>query len=242
MKMRRVAGRLVWCTVLACAEVSAAASCARVPNETVQLSTALGSDLADTHRAHRALVDDHFALIRQLMVTFVQTKYCPFLIRYLLTEEGYDKEFASAVEKSKTGSPALIDLAEIFTDELSRQVTAYQAGLTGTVDSIEREVLARVDARYTLMSTASAELTGYLASLAKLQAAREATLKSIGLGGIEQDVGTTVAALSDRVAQLNAKAEKIEGEVEQGKQKAAEGLEQFRALRESVAPAKKVAP
>jgi hypothetical protein len=213
-----------------------------VPNETVQLSTALGSDLADTHRAHQALIHDHFALIRQLMVTFVQTKYRPFLIKYLLTEEGFDKEFVAAVEKSKTGSSDLIDLAEIFTDELSRQVNEYQAGLTGKVDSIERRVLSRVDARYALMSSASAELTGYLASLAKLQAARESTLKSIGLGGIEEDIGTTVASLSLRVAELNEKAEKIGNDVEKGKVKVEAGLDSLRALRDNLGAGKKTKP
>jgi hypothetical protein len=211
------------------------ASCARVPGETVQLSTALGSDLAETHRAHRALIDDYFGLIRRSMITFVETKYRPFIIRYLLTEEKFDKEFADATEKSKTGSSALIDLAEIFTEELSTNVAEYQTGLIAPVDSMQRELLSRVDARYALMSSASAELTGYLGSLAKLQAAREATLKQLGLGGFEQDLGSAAAALSDKVARLNTRAEKIEDDVRDGKQKVGDALNALKALRDTVA-------
>jgi hypothetical protein len=212
------------------------AACARVPNETVQLSTALGNDLAETHRAHRAIVDSYFGLIRRSMITFVETKYRPFIIRYLLTEEKFDKEFADATEKSKTGASDLIDLAEIFTEELSKKVADYQAGLIAPVDSMQRQLLSRIDARYALMSSASAELTGYLASLAKLQAAREATLKRLGLGGVEEEIGTAAAALSDRVARLNGKAEEIENAVREGKQKATDALKSLNALRDSVAP------
>jgi hypothetical protein len=215
-------------------------ACARVPNETVQLSTALGNDLAETHRAHRAIVDKYFGLIRRSMVTFVETKYRPFIIRYLLTEEKFDKDFADATEKSKTGASDLIDLAEVFTEEIGKRVADYQAGLIAPVDSMQRELLSRIDARYALMSSASAELTGYLGSLAKLQAAREATLKRLGLGGVEEDIGTAAADLSDRVERLNGKAEEIENAVREGKQKAADGLKSLKALRDSVtAPAPK---
>jgi hypothetical protein len=215
--------------------VAGAAACARVPNETVELSTALGSDLADTRQAHRTLVSNYFGLIRREINAFVDTKYRPFVIRFLLTHEGFDKEFASATAKSTSGSSDLIDLAEVFTEEISSHVAEYRAGLMAPVDSLEHDLLTRLDARYSLMSSASAELTGYLASLRKLQTTREATWQRLGLGGIENQVGTSLANFSDKIQRLNDKASQIEDAVRDGKEQVEDAMKALRALRDSLA-------
>jgi hypothetical protein len=230
----RARGVRHWTTALLGA--GALAGCARVPQETVELSTALGQTLVETQQAHLSLANAYFAVLRTQADDFVSTTYRPFLIRYLLTDEHFDEEFAEAAQKSKAGSTDLLDLAEVFTDELSKKLDDYRAHLTAPVDSVELQVVTRLTARYALMSAATAELTGYLGSLADLQAARESTLTRLGLGGVEDEIALATASLSARLERMDAIGRSIEQRVREGKQKMREALNEFQQLRDTLAP------
>jgi hypothetical protein len=211
------------------------ASCARVPQEAVALSRALEQNLVETQQAHLALANDYFAILHRQADAFVNTTYRPFLIRYLLLDEKFDKEFADAAKSSSAGSDDLLDLAEVFTDELTKKVEDYRAYLTAPVDSMERQVITRLNARYALMSGTSAELTGFLGSLAKLQAARESTLTRLGLAGADDEITRTTAGLSDRLGRVTAVAHTILERVREGKQRMGDAWKEFQKLRDTLA-------
>jgi len=186
------------------------------------LSATVGRDLAEVHRAHRALAVKYFARIKGDIQTFIDTVYRPYQIR-----ETMDKFKLVDRLKAAPSPEEAFKIAEMFNRLVSEQAERYRRELVGSIESQEAEVLGAIDEAHARLQTASAVVTGHLASVRKVHDAQNEALSKFGLEGLREKVGDKVAAMSDRLAGLVEKARRGEQTADEAIKAVKELVEKF---------------
>ncbi len=194
-------------------------ACARVPQESVELSVTLGRDLAEAHRANRALASQYFSRMYADVDAFVDRTYRPYLIRSAM--ESLD---LVNLVRASIGSDTLdpLDIMEIFAEETIVRIMTFRAELRQPIERQELEVLQAIDDAYQRMQNANAIITGHLASVRKVHDAQAEFLAGVGLGDLRAQVSERVAAMSDSLRGLLDGATRVRELVDRGEERLSE--------------------
>lgn len=182
-------------------------ACARVPKEAVQLSDAIGKDLAAMHTAHTALVRQYFGAMRENINAFVDYTYRPFIITFTIE----DTELIGQLQDAAAGSHELgldpLDIMEIYVEETIKRIEGFRAEMVAPINTQERTLLGELDRSYTAMMNANATITAHLRSVTKVHEAQQEALASLGVAAdLRETISAQVAKLSGEVNDLLAKA------------------------------------
>jgi hypothetical protein len=199
---------------LACALVLCA--CAIVPPETVKLSSAVGSEMAEIKKSHIAQINISFSAIEQQTSRAVDTIYAPDIVKVtLLGPSG--KLLLEKLEAAKLGGAAAEDalaFANRYLIVVHTLIEKERRARLKPIADAKARVLANAEAAWAQATQGNAVVTGYLASAVKVRQAQDDLFKGLGLPGDTQTLGLDVASFSDKVQKaaddLSAKDAKLE--------------------------------
>ena len=225
-----------------------ATACASVPKESVQLSATVGKDLVQVHQAHRELAILMFDQMRGNINRFIDDVYAPHQIKLVMDRQW---ELAQSNAPSDRAKSLLLAINGAFTPAakaeerqvvltgMERLVTRVhddieeeRAKLLSVVNVQEEEVLGVIDRNYMKIHYANSIVTGHLASVRKVYDAQDEVLKSIGVVGLREKVGQSLAEASGKINDLVNKAEKGTKNLEEAKTFA----DKIRVVAEGVVP------
>jgi hypothetical protein len=200
--------------------------CANTPRETVELSTTVGRDLAETHRAHRELAMRYFGTLKANINTFIDNVYRPYAI-----ENGMEQFnlLGRLTDEELTPNRKLITL-DVFVKKTIEEVEGFRAELLYPIDSIETEVIRSIDNAYARMLNANAIVTGHLASIVKVQDAQDEVLAGLGAPDLRTTLIDRAAAVSGRIQSLTVSGEEVNDRIGQ----ITAEIEEFRRAAESL--------
>lgn len=184
-------------------------ACASIPIEVVTLSQTLGSDLKILHNSHRNAVQIYFGKIKNDINSFVDEKYAPFVIHYVLKSElaNYRSgktslygtiELAGQKEGQKEADEAIKVMLD-FQEAARKQIEGKREELLSPIIKQESEVLNTVNQSYENAIYANSSITAYLQSIRKVRDAQQQALSVIGLDGADTLITSSLVKLSDQI-------------------------------------------
>jgi len=206
------------------------ASCAQVPTQSVELSTVLGSDLAQTQHAHLALVDMYYARVEADANRFVDSVYAPYQLDAALKQ---NPQIAAAIASSAGAAGAGLerqrasDMVKVFLTDLHGNTEDFRKKNLAPIRQQRALVAARIAASYDNMLRANTAVTAYLSSVARLNAAQAQALSKIAPPGLQQNVSHALADVSDKLDTLHKDASK---EIASGRGDVKNLVDQFELL------------
>ena len=219
--------------------------CASVPKEAVTLSSLVGRDLGEVHRAHRQVTTVLFDRMRQDVDRFVNEVYAPSQTQAAVQEqvrraqsddvsERQRSLFAAAAAASQPDAPQeLVDaVTQGFTDfnvHVRASVESMRSELIGKIDAQEREVLEAIDRAYHQIRTANSLVTAHLSSIHEVHESQAEVLEAAGLPpDLRGRVGDKLSKVSAGVADIVGKAEKAEMKVEEARSQIAKAIDELK--------------
>lgn len=175
-----------------------AASCARVPQEAVELSQVIGRDLETIHVANRNLAQRYFARMRQDVEDFVDQRYRPFIIRATMEKLNVIEDIKAATRPDAVLDP--VDIMEIYADEAIRQVESFREEMMAPILAQEARLLQDIDQAFATLRDANAAVTGHLTSIRRVHEAQAEALEAFGVRSDVRDrISETAAGLSEKL-------------------------------------------
>lgn len=184
-------------------------ACVSIPKETVTLSKTLGEDLAILHSSHRNMVLIYYGQIKTDINSFIDEKYAPFIINYVLKAElanyqsGAESIYGAIHDAAEVGNKEKTDEALVvmqeFLEAARNQISKKRGELLDPILKQENEILNKIDQSYHNAIYANATLTGYLESVQKVKKSQSEALSIIGLEGADEEVTNRLIQLSDLV-------------------------------------------
>jgi hypothetical protein len=175
----------------------------------------VGRDLAEVHRANRALALKYFERMRRDVDAFVRDVYRPFIIQHTIRSLDLINRIQRAAASSDGGLDAL-DIMEIYADRTLSATDSFHAEMLRPIEEQERQVIASIDDAFQRLQNANAVVTGHLASVRKVQDAQAEFLGRFGQPGLPERVGGAAAALSDNLASILERGRKVQSLLDQG--------------------------
>lgn len=199
-------------------------ACAQVPKESVQLSAAIGRDLASVHESHRRTVHVLFSRMRADVNRFVDKVYAPAQVKAIAVRQAALATSADPAERQRSfiillqaaakpdTKPEILDAVlkatAVFLQKVRSDIDGRRSELLAPLTRQEEEITRAIDAAYGQLRLSNAVLTSYLASLVKVNDAQDEVLRSVGVQkDLRTDVGTALADASDKIGTLVEKAE-----------------------------------
>lgn len=204
-----------------------AAGCAQVPKESVELSATVGRDLTTSYKAHKELAKVLFGRMKSDVNRFVDNVYAPYQIRVTLENDAVASKAADPKVRStslllgitnayasgasdQTLKAAITGMGYLV-EEIRADIESKRVELLKPVEEQELELASAIDRNYSQIIYANSIVTGYLGSVARVHDAQSEVLRAIGVdGNLPEVIGKRLAATSDKIGTLVAKAEKIE--------------------------------
>jgi hypothetical protein len=206
-------------------------SCARPPQESVELSVTVGRDIAQAHQSHRQLAVILYSRIKKDVNRFVDDVYAPYQIHNLLKADqedfmagNLDTLFAALdaaikrPDKPDVQKTAL-DAMNVFLQVVRADIESYRRERLAPVLSQEQKVLSTIDRSYNQIHYANSIVTGHLASMMRVYDTQEEVLKEFGLGGLHEEISQRLARTSNSVAEFVEQARKGNVGIENMEQK-----------------------
>lgn len=211
------------------------AACSDVPKEAVTLSVTVGKDIAEAHRAHRALAERYFGTMRADVDSFIDDVYRPYVIRDVLnrTAPGGSatiwERIVAQGEAAKRGDPDArpLDFMSSTVSLITDEIAQVRRELMTPVAAQEAEVLRAIDDSYNRIQQGQAVVTAHLAAVRRVQETQDEIAEEAGFGNLRRDVIDKTADASDRIAEIVEKARRAD-------EKADEALEQIKSVLEKV--------
>ncbi len=196
------------------------AACASIPKEVVTLSQTLGSDLKILHNSHVNTVDIYFDKMKEEINSFVDEKYAPFVIHYVLKSELAEYksgktslfgtiELAGQKEGQKEANDAINVMLE-FQEAARIQIESKREELLSPLEEQEAEILNAVNQSYENAIYANSSITAYLQSIRKLKEGQQLALSKIGLEGADVRITDSLVKLSTEIGKVSQAAKKID--------------------------------
>lgn len=195
-------------------------SCASVPPESINLSQAIGRDIAELERSHLQLVDIHYKDLKGKINTYIDQVYAPFIINYVLRDEltlyqsGSPSLYTSIIAAgesadSEVTSHALEEMTD-FLEAARAQIDAKRAELLDPIEQQQIELRSKIHTAYSNTLSANATLTAYLQSVRNVKDAQGRALTLIGIEGADEKITDNLVRASDEVSHLIEEAKKID--------------------------------
>ncbi|NIR58271.1 MAG: hypothetical protein GWO02_01485 [Gammaproteobacteria bacterium] len=196
----------------------ALAGCAQVPRESVELSTTVGRDLAELHRAHRETVVLLYDRMERDVNEFVDEVYAPYQIRRTLEQHGetLHEVIGGATASGATADDerAALEFLGVYVDELRRDIEAFRTDTLEPLRAQERALLADIDEAYRRVHDANSVVTGHLASVVKVHDAQAEALEAADLAGLRGRIGERLGSLAARLGGFVDEARRSEEKVD----------------------------
>lgn len=184
-------------------------ACASIPKEVVTLSQKLGKDIKVLHNSHINTVQVYFGKIKYDINSFIDEKYAPFIIHYVLKSElaNYKQgktslygtiEIAGQKEGQKEANDAIAVMMD-FQEAARKQIESKREELLSPIRKQELEIINAVNQSYENVQYANSSVTAYLQSIRKLKETQQQALSMIGLEGSDSLVTNSLVKLSEQV-------------------------------------------
>lgn len=184
-------------------------ACASIPKEVITLSQTLGSDLKILHNSNINTVQIYFGKIKNDINSFVDEKYAPFIIHYVLKLElaNYKLgktslygtiEIAGQKEGQAEADEALKVMLD-FQEAARKQIESKREELLSPILKQESEILNTVNQLYENAIYANSSITAYLQSIKKVRDAQQQALSMVGLEGTDTQITSSLVQLSDQI-------------------------------------------
>ncbi|HEX2115816.1 MAG TPA: hypothetical protein VHM01_15535 [Alphaproteobacteria bacterium] len=213
--------------VIACIAIL---GCAQTPQQSVELSSTIGRDLLELHRAHRELASRYFDRSIQDVNTFVDTKYRPFIIQSTINDPQLDFRARLARSLEPGATPDAVRFMGTYANGVINRVEAFRKELVTPVQRRKEEALAQIDASYQQVILANAAVTGHLASVVKVTDVQNQVLSQLQLKDLRDRTLAEVVAFSDKVSELTAEGERVDAQTAQGAAEIQRIADRLRAL------------
>lgn len=184
-------------------------ACASIPKEVVTLSQTLGKDIKVLHNSHINTVQVYFGKIKYDINSFIDEKYAPFIIHYVLKSElaNYKQgktslfgtiEIAGQKEGQKEANDAIAVMMD-FQEAARKQIESKREELLSPILKQESEITNAVNQSYENVQYANSSITAYLQSIRKVRVAQQQALSMVGLEGSDSLVTNSLVKLSEQV-------------------------------------------
>ena len=221
--------RLVSCLLLAGFLL---AGCVDAPRQSVELSATVGRDLNEMQRAHRELARRYFARAIQDVNAFVDGKYRPYVINYVVADPQLRlrERLEEALRPGAQSDPAAI--MGRFANLIIADIEDYRRQLLEPVERERDDMLASLDAAYQQLHAANAAVTAHLASAAKVNDAQDRAFAELGLAGFRERAIGAAASFSERIDALTREGARIDAGAADAGARFQELVAEFRKLRQ----------
>ncbi|NHZ93142.1 hypothetical protein F2P45_29640 [Massilia sp. CCM 8733] len=206
------------------------AGCAEVPTQSVQLSTALGQDLAQTRRAHLKLVELYYARVEADANRFVDDVYAPHQLNATWKQSPH-----SATATGRPASPvgvdqnrqADLDSLKAYLIVVRNNIEEFRKKNLAPIREQQKLLTTRITESYDHMLRANIAVTAYLSSLVKLKHEQDKTLKNIVPAAWQAETSRSLADVSEKIDTLHQDAHK---EIASGRNDVSHIVRQFEML------------
>lgn len=169
----------------------------------------MGTDIKVLHNSHIKTVQVYFGKIKYDINSFIDEKYAPFIIHYVLKSElvNYKQgktslfgtiEIAGQKEGQKEANDALTVMVD-FQEAARKQIESKREELLSPILKQESEITNAVNQSYENVQYANSSITAYLQSIRKVREAQQQALSMVGLEGSDSLVTNSLVKLSEQV-------------------------------------------
>ena len=216
--------------------------CAQVPKESVELSTTVGRDVAKVYQSHKELAIILFDRMKSDVNKFVDDVYAPYQVKKQLKDD-YD-DFKSGIQDSlfaklnfavnnPGNNKAQVEVLEfmgIFLEIVRNDIESFRQDTLSPLLEQEKTLLSAIDRSYNQIHYANSIVTGHLASIVKVHDAQEELLNEFGVEGLRNDIGKSLANLSEKVSEFADEGKEIDVKLDKTEKKIKEWKTKYKEL------------
>ena len=189
--------------------LAALLGCASTPKEMVELSYAMGEDLAAVHKSYRRLVHDRFEGFRAERIAYLNNQWWPIYLRDW-TERGKLGDIAvgktvwSMSERKFTAPTAGKESVEkfkslqVWAGTAIHEIEKKKKTLMEPLDKDEQAMLTMIDEAFNRLYRANAAITAHLNSLRKVQEVQDQALQALRVKDLRDVIDKKLVEASDR--------------------------------------------
>ena len=208
--------------------------CTQVPRQSLELSTTVGRDIVEVHRAHRELAIILYGRIKNDVNEFVDNVYAPYQIEKLLQadyedfKKGNPEALFSALDaaikqpNNPNAQKTALDAMNVFVQVVQAEIEFFRNERLARVLVQEKEVLTAIDRSYNQIHYANSIITGHLASIVKVHDAQEEMLSEFGIEDLCKDIRMKLASTSTKIDEFANKAKEVDGTIAEMEKKVKE--------------------
>jgi hypothetical protein len=104
---------------------------------------------------------------------------------------------------------------QAFVELVYEDVENYRTLRLGPIEEQERAALSDIDTLYDQIVRGNATVTAHLASVVKVHEAQDEVLTAVDLAGIREKLGQKLSKTSSEIADFVARAEEVEGGIDE---------------------------
>ena len=174
--------------------------CVSIPKEAVDLSYAIGKDLTAIHVSYKKLIQQHFQLLREQAIFFINEKWMPvyiedFIIEGELIENAIDEDF---------------EYVYFWALVAAEEIEAKKKELLDPINADEKELITLVDEAFAQLYLANATVTAHLNSALKVKEAQNEVLEASNLKELRDKIDDSLASSSEKAKEAIKLLEKTD--------------------------------
>ncbi|QSE98654.1 hypothetical protein [Fulvivirga lutea] len=189
-------------------------SCAKVPQQAVDLSATVGKDLVTVYQSHKATANLLFSRMKDDVNDFVDNVYAPYQIGKLLEQDyadftsGDPESLVSFIHTAANnssdaqGKKRALEAMNFFVTYVQSDIEGYRKELLAPINKQEKEVLQAIDKSYNQIIYAHSIVTAHIASVRKVHESQEEILNLFGIEDLRSKSADKLNAASEKLSEL----------------------------------------
>lgn len=213
-------------------------SCVSLPEETVDLSRQIHTDIKELQRANVHLVNLYFNRLEKKADDLIENQYIPFVIQFVLKaeqeafeddEESIFKDLLMASQDQNYTNQAR-ESVENFYLAMENNISSKRKELQQPIEEKKAKFLADINQAYAEVLQSNLILTDYLKSARRLKNANESLLNQLQLSGYTEKISNELINYSSEVEQILDVLNKADDKSEKGIEALEKAIEQIQKL------------
>jgi len=184
------------------------ASCASVPEETVQLSVAVGKDIQQLYTGYRNTIRLSFEQMRQNGLAIIDERWTPVFL----------KEYIKGGMLVESAKAEQIERVEYWARTAVEDIDQKRKDFLQPLQKQEADLLADIDKAFGRTIRANAAITAHLMSIRKVKDTQNEALQAVGLEDVQEKISTGLASASDFTKKFTEDVEKQAKKLEESAQ------------------------
>ena len=184
-------------------------SCSTVPVEVVELSYRIGEDISEIQKSYLQLIHDHFELLRQERLNYLNNEWVPRFINEWI-KDGRLTEIASgsvvwSPEQRAFVSPTageeskqLSNTIAFWSQAAMGQITKKRAVLLDSLDIQEAQLSSLVSDAFSRIYRGNSIITAHLNSLKHVQDVQDSLLDAFSVKDLRNKISNSLANISEK--------------------------------------------